>query len=89
MTGAHGRTFEDPLHLVVTILIQTTDLLRLFGTLQLFVRPHSDAANVEARLSRADWVKTLEFGEGNARDRNLMPEDVDAEISTDRSQRGR
>jgi hypothetical protein len=26
-TGAHGRTFEDPLHLVVMILIQTTDLL--------------------------------------------------------------
>jgi len=28
-TGAQGRTFEDPLHLVVVILIQTTDLLWL------------------------------------------------------------
>jgi len=36
-TGAHGPTFEDPLHLVVVILIQTTDLLWLFGTLQLSV----------------------------------------------------
>ena len=36
-TGAQGRTFEDPLHLVVVILIQTTDLLWLFGTLQLSV----------------------------------------------------
>src|SRR5271170_4320243 len=36
-TGAQGRTFEDLLHLVVVILIQTTDLLWLFGTLQLSV----------------------------------------------------
>src|SRR5580700_11998105 len=36
-TGAHGRTFEDPLHLVVVILVQTSDLLWLFGTLQLSV----------------------------------------------------
>jgi len=37
MTGAHGRTFEDLLHLVVVILVQATDLLRLFGTLQLAI----------------------------------------------------
>ncbi len=36
-TGAQGRTFEDILHRVVVILIQTTDLLWLFGTLQLSV----------------------------------------------------
>ncbi len=36
-TGAHGRTFEDHLHLVVVVLIQTTDLLWLFGALQLSV----------------------------------------------------
>src|SRR5580700_1113123 len=36
-TGAHGRTLEDPLHLVVVILIQATDLMWLFGTLQLSV----------------------------------------------------
>jgi hypothetical protein len=36
-TGPHGRTLEDPLHLVVVILIQTADLLRLFGTLQLSI----------------------------------------------------
>ena len=32
-----GRTFEDLFHLVVVILIQTADLLWLFGTLQLSV----------------------------------------------------
>src|ERR1700759_1935133 len=36
-TGAQGRAFEDVLHRVVVILIQTTDLLWLFGTLQLSV----------------------------------------------------
>ena len=36
-TGAHGRTFEDLLHLVIVILVQTTDLLWLFGTLQLAI----------------------------------------------------
>ena len=36
-TGAQSRTFEDLLHLVVLILIQTADLLWLFGTLQLSV----------------------------------------------------
>ena len=34
-TGAHGRTLEDLLHLVVVILVQAPDQLRLFGTLQL------------------------------------------------------
>src|SRR5215470_19171428 len=33
-TGTRGRTFEDLLHLMVMILIQTTNLLRLLGTLQ-------------------------------------------------------
>src|ERR1700677_899060 len=33
-TGARGRTFEDLLHLMVMILIQTTNLLWLLGTLQ-------------------------------------------------------
>src|SRR5260370_27515569 len=36
-TGAHGCTFEDLLHLVVVILIQTADLLGLFGTVQVSV----------------------------------------------------
>ncbi len=36
-TGAHGRAFEDLLHLVVVILVQAADLLRLFGTLQLTI----------------------------------------------------
>ena len=44
---------------------------------------------VEARLSRAEWRKTLEFGECNARARGLAPEDVDAEISAARSERAR
>jgi len=44
---------------------------------------------VEARLSRAEWRKTLEFGERNARARGLTPEDVDAEISAARSERAR
>src|ERR1700740_2706922 len=35
--GAHGGTLEDLLHLVVVILVQTTDLLWLFGTLQLSI----------------------------------------------------
>jgi hypothetical protein len=44
---------------------------------------------VEARLSRAEWRKTLEFGERNARARGLTPEDVDAEIAAARSERAR
>jgi hypothetical protein len=44
---------------------------------------------VEARLSRAEWRKTLEFGERNASARGLTPEDVDAEISAARSERAR
>lgn len=44
---------------------------------------------VEARLSRKDWVRTLEFGERNARERNIKPEDVEAEIAADRSERRR
>jgi hypothetical protein len=42
---------------------------------------------VEARLSRAEWRKTLEFGERNVRARGLTPKDVDAEISAVRSER--
>jgi hypothetical protein len=44
---------------------------------------------VEARLSRAEWRKTLEFGERNAREHGLTPEDVDTEISAARSERAR
>ena len=34
-TGGRGRTLEDLLHLMIVILIQTTPLLGLLGTLQL------------------------------------------------------
>jgi metal-responsive CopG/Arc/MetJ family transcriptional regulator len=44
---------------------------------------------VENRLSRAEWRKTLEFGERNARERNLKPEDVDSEITASRAERKR
>ncbi|MGA2074373.1 MAG: ribbon-helix-helix protein, CopG family [Terriglobia bacterium] len=44
---------------------------------------------VEARLSRAEWRKTVEFGHRNARERGLKPEDVDAEIAADRAERAR
>jgi hypothetical protein len=44
---------------------------------------------VEARLSRAEWRKTLEFGERNARERGLTLEDVAAEIAAARSERAR
>lgn len=44
---------------------------------------------VEARLSRAEWAKTLEFGSQNARDRGITLEDVDRELAADRSERGR
>jgi len=42
---------------------------------------------VEARFIRAEWRKTLEFGERNARARGLTPKDVDAESSAARSER--
>jgi hypothetical protein len=44
---------------------------------------------VEARLSRAEWAKTLEFGSQNAREKGIRPEDVDTELAADRSERGR
>jgi hypothetical protein len=44
---------------------------------------------VEIRLSRAEWAKTLEFGDRNARVHGLKPEDVEAEIAAARSDRGR
>jgi hypothetical protein len=44
---------------------------------------------VENRLSRAEWTKTLQFGDRNARTRGLKPEDVEAEIAAARSDRGR
>jgi metal-responsive CopG/Arc/MetJ family transcriptional regulator len=46
-------------------------------------------AAVETRLSRADWRKTLEYGESNARARGIKPEDVEAEISAVRSEQTR
>jgi hypothetical protein len=42
---------------------------------------------VENRLSRLDWVKTFEFGDRNARQRGLTPEDVQPEIAAVRSER--
>jgi hypothetical protein len=44
---------------------------------------------VEARLSRSEWLRTLEFGERNAQERGLVPEDVDQEIAAARSERRR
>jgi hypothetical protein len=44
---------------------------------------------VETRLSRSEWRKTLEFGERNARERGLKPEDVETEIVAVRSDRVR
>ncbi len=44
---------------------------------------------VENRLSREEWAKTLEFGDRNARERGLRPEDVEAEIAGARSKRSR
>jgi len=44
---------------------------------------------VEARLSRDEWRKTLEYGERNARARGLKPEDVQVEISAVRAERTR
>ena len=41
------------------------------------------------RLSRAEWSKTVEFGERNARARGIKPEDIDAEISAARSEQTR
>jgi metal-responsive CopG/Arc/MetJ family transcriptional regulator len=44
---------------------------------------------VENRLSRAEWRKTLEYGERNARERGVKPEDVDSEIAAFRFERKR
>ena len=44
---------------------------------------------VENRLSRAEWRKTLDFGERNARERGLKPEDVEPEITASRFERKR
>ena len=44
---------------------------------------------VETRLSRSEWGKTLEFGDRNARERGLKPEDVETEIAAVRSDRVR
>ena len=41
---------------------------------------------VEARLSRDEWLKTLNFGDRNALKRGLKPDDVDAEIAAVRSE---
>src|SRR5260370_7318460 len=49
-TGAHGRTLEDLLHLVIVILVQTTDLLWLFGTFQLSI--HITMLRAVVRLHR-------------------------------------
>jgi predicted transcriptional regulator len=44
---------------------------------------------VEARLSRAEWARTLAFADRNALGCNLKPEDAEAEISAARSEHGR
>jgi hypothetical protein len=44
---------------------------------------------VETRLSRSEWRKTPEFGERNAREHGLKPEDVETEIAAVRSDRVR
>jgi predicted transcriptional regulator len=44
---------------------------------------------VETRLSRAEWQKTLQYGDRNARARGLRPEDVEVEISAVRTERTR
>jgi len=44
---------------------------------------------VENRLSRAEWSDLVEFGQSNARERGLKPEDVDAEISAARRELSR
>ena len=44
---------------------------------------------VEARLSRAEWARTLEFGDRNVAARGLKPEDVETEIASVRSDRSR
>ncbi len=49
-----GRTLEDLLHLVVVILVQTTDLLWLFGTLQLAI--HITMLRAVVRLHRQATV---------------------------------
>jgi hypothetical protein len=36
---------------------------------------------IENRLNRAEWTKTLQFGDRNARKRGLKRKDVGAEIS--------
>jgi hypothetical protein len=36
---------------------------------------------VEIRLSHAEWAKTLAFGDRDARERGLKPEDVEAQRS--------
>jgi hypothetical protein len=42
---------------------------------------------IENRLSRAEWTKTIQFGDRNARERGLKPKDVETEISAARSDR--
>lgn len=44
---------------------------------------------VEARLGRAEWRKTVEFGHRNARERGLKPGDIETEIAADRAERAR
>jgi hypothetical protein len=42
---------------------------------------------VETRLNRCEWSKTLAFGERNAEERDLKPDDVETEIAAVRSDR--
>jgi metal-responsive CopG/Arc/MetJ family transcriptional regulator len=44
---------------------------------------------VENRLSRAEWRKTLDYGERNARERGIKPGDVESEIVASRFERKR
>jgi hypothetical protein len=42
---------------------------------------------VETPLNRSEWSKTLAFGERNAEERGLKPDDVETEIAAVRSDR--
>ena len=60
MTGAHGRTLEDILHLMVVILVQTMDLLEQseLTVYQLYLRPAASRRDdgLQTQLdSASDW----------------------------------
>jgi len=80
-------------------IVMATESIRLPG--ELIVKVNEAAAKegispeelvqdaVEARLSRDEWRKALDFGERNSRSRGLKPEDVETEIAAARADRFR